>query len=66
MIFFHTVLYVTLINLAENGMHSSTVTEELSIPSFMSFKNFNFGQIKIIFCRDKNFKYMLFQKCKCV
>ena len=28
---FYTVIYVTLINLTEKGMYSSTVTKELSI-----------------------------------
>ena len=63
---FCTVIYVALINLTEKGMYSSTVTKELYISLFMSFKIFNFGQIKIIFCKDKNFKYLLFCKCKCV
>ena len=52
---FYTVIYVTLINLTEKGMYSSTVTKEISISLFMSLKIFNYGQIKIIFCRDKNF-----------
>ena len=63
---FYRVIYVTLINLTEKGMYSSTVTKELSISFLMSFKIFKFGQIKIIFCRDKNVKYLLFRKCKCV
>ena len=63
---FYTVIYVALINLTENGMYSYTVTKELYISLFMSFNILNFGQIKIIFCRDKNFKYLLICKCKCV
>ena len=42
------VIYVTVINLTEEGMHYSTVTKELSISLFMSFTIFNFNQIKII------------------
>ena len=60
------VIYVTVINLTEEGMHYSTVTKELSISLFMSFTLFNFNQIKIIICRDKNLKCLLFCKCKCV
>ena len=37
-------------------MYSSTSTKELSISLFMSFKIFNFGKIKMIFCGDENFK----------
>ena len=37
-------------------MYSSTTTKELSISLFMCFSIFNFGQIKMIFCGDENFK----------
>ena len=60
---FYTVIYATLINLTENGTYSATVTKELSISLIMSFKVFNFGQIKIVFCIDKSFKYLLCRKC---
>ena len=55
---FDTVIYVTLINLT-NGMYSSTTTKEVSISMFMCFRIFNFGQIKMKFCGDENFKYLL-------
>ena len=44
-----------------NGMYSSTTTStiEQSIYLFMCFRIFNFGQIKIIFCQDENFKELL-------
>ena len=60
----YTVIYVTLINLTKNGMYYSTAIKELSISLFMSYNIFNFEHIKMIFCRDKNFKYLLFRKCK--
>ena len=60
---FYIVIYATLINLRENGTYSAPVTKELSISLIMSFKVFNFGQIKIILCRDKSFKYLLCRKC---
>ena len=60
----YTVMHVTLINLTENGLYSSTVTKELSIYLFMCFRIFNFGQIKMIFCRDESFKHLLYDKCK--
>ena len=41
----------------KNGMYISSVTKELSISLFMCFRIFNFGQIKMILCRDKNFKF---------
>ena len=59
---FYTVIYATLINMTEKGMYSSYVTKEIPISLIMSFKIFNYGQIKIIFCRDKSFKYLLFRK----
>ena len=34
----------------------STTTKELSFPLFMSFRIFNFGQIKMIFRGDANLK----------
>ena len=49
-------MIVTLINLTEKGMYSSTVTKELSFSLFMRLNIINFGQIKIIFYKDKNFK----------
>ena len=39
----------------KKGMYSTT-TKELSISLFICFKIFNFGQIKMIFRGDKNFK----------
>ena len=45
----YTVIYVTLINLTENGMYYFTAIKELSISLFMSFNILNFGHIKIIF-----------------
>ena len=38
-----------------NGMYSTT-TKELSIYLFMCFRISNFGQIKMIFHEDENFK----------
>ena len=37
-------------------MYYSTTTKELSIFLFMCFRIFNFGQIKMIFYGDENFK----------
>ena len=57
---FDMVIYVTLINFTKNGMNSSTTnTKELSISLFMCFRIFNFGQFKMIFCGDENFKKLL-------
>ena len=57
------VIYFTLINLTVKGTHSSTVSKELSISLFMSFKNIPVAlELKIIFCIDKNFKYLLVLK----
>ena len=36
--------------------YSSTTTKELSITLHMCLRIFNFGQIKMIFCGDENFK----------
>ena len=43
---FYMVIYVTLINLTMK-MYLSTITEVPSFSLFMSFKIFNFEQIKI-------------------
>ena len=59
---FYMVIYVTLINLTE----IECITKELSISLFMCFRIFNFGQIKMIFCGDDNFKTYLYCKCKCL
>ena len=48
------------------GMYSSTTTKQPSISLFTCFRIFNLGQIKIIFCGDENFKYLLYCKCKCL
>ena len=37
-------------------MYSTTTIKELSISLFMCFRIFNFGQIKMIFRGDENFK----------
>ena len=37
----------------------STATKELSISLFTCFRIFNFGQIKMIFRGDENFKLVL-------
>ena len=50
---FYTVIYVTLINLTEKGLYSSTVTKEISIALLMSFKKFNFGKSKYYFVEIK-------------
>ena len=50
---FVMVIYVTLINLTENGMYS-TNNKELSISLFMCFRIFTFGQIKMIFRGNEN------------
>ena len=42
-----------------NGMCSTTTNIELFIFLFMCFRIFNFGQIKMIFRGDKNFKKSL-------
>ena len=49
-----------------NGMYASTTTKELSTSLFMCFRIFNFGQIKMIFCGEENFKKFLNCKCKCL
>ena len=51
-----------------SGMCSSTTktTKELSISLFMCFRIFNFGQIKMIFFGDENFKKLVHCKCKCL
>ena len=41
------------------GMYSTTV-KELSISFFMCFRIFNFGQSKMIFRGDENFKKIFF------
>ena len=42
-------------------LYLATITEVLSLSLFMSFKIFNFGQIKIICCGYITFKYLLFR-----
>ena len=41
------VIYVTLIKFTENEIDLATITEVLSLSLIMSFKIFNFEQIKI-------------------
>ena len=60
---FDMVIYVTFINLTEMGVFTTTTTKELSITLFMCFRIFNFGQIKIVFCLDGNFKQLLYCNC---
>ena len=60
---FEMVIYVTLINLTENGMYFSATDKELTISLSMCFRIFNIGQIKMIFCGEENFKKMLYLKC---
>ena len=49
-----------------NGMHFSTTIKELSISLFTCFRIFNVEQIIMIFCGDENFKYLRYDKCKCL
>ena len=61
---FVMVVNVTFEKFDTNGMYSttsSTTTKELSISLFMCFRIFSFGQIKIIFRGDENFKKSLLQ-----
>ena len=41
------VIYITLIKFTENEIDLATITEVLSLSLIMSFKIFNFEQIKI-------------------
>ena len=43
---FYTVIYVTLINLTEKRMYSSTATKELSISLFMILKSLTLDESK--------------------
>ena len=61
---FDMVIYVTFINLTE--MECILLLKELSIPLFICFRIFNFGQIKMIFPGDENLKKNLNCKCKCL
>ena len=63
------VRYVTMINLTEINCILLLLLQLLllllllkSYIFFVSFKIFNFGQIKMIFCEDENFKNLLYQK----
>ena len=47
------VIYVTLINLTEKGLYSSTVTKEISIALLMSFEILNFGKSQYYFVEIK-------------
>ena len=62
---FDTVIYISLINLT-NEIYSPPTTKEVSFSVLMCFRIFNFGQNKMIFCGDENFKYLLYRACKCV
>ena len=44
---FYMVIYITLIKFTENEIDLATITEVLSLSLIMSFKIFNFEQIKI-------------------
>ena len=67
---FYTVIYVTLINLTENGIvFFYCDLRAIFFLCLWVLKSFNFGQIKINILWLKTIKYLLFRnvfKCKCV
>ena len=64
---FDMVIYVTLINLTE--MECILLLLLLKNYLFLCLcvlESLTFGQIKIVFCGDGNFKQLLYCKCKCL